>query len=83
MTVRLENCAAGPDLHGGHTPCVQQQEPIAVSAAQDTRIVRQCGDDVVDHFVFAAGIAVLKGDIHAVAADETHTKHEVFHACAH
>ena len=54
-----------------------------MSAAQHAGIVCQRGDDVVDHRVFAAGIAVLGDDIHAVAADEPHTKNDAFHVCAH
>ena len=79
----LEDRAAGRDFHGGNTPCVQHQEPIAVSTAQHAGVLRQRSDDVVDNFVFAPRIALLVRDIHAVTADEPDTKHKAFHVYAH
>ena len=82
-SVALQDCAARCDLHGGDTPCVEHQQPIAVPAAQHAGLARQRGDDVVDDLVFAARVALLVCDIHAVTADEPDTKHNAFHAYAH
>ena len=79
----LHDRAARCDLHGGNTPRVQYQQPIAVPAAQHTGVVRQRGDDVVDDLVLAARVALLVRDIHAVTANEPDTKHNAFHAYGH
>ena len=79
----LHDRAAGRDLHGGNTPRVQHQQPIAVSTAQHAGVVRQRGDDVVDDLVLAARIALLVRDIHAVTANEPDTKHNAFHVYGH
>lgn len=76
---RLEDRATRRDLHGGNAPCVQHQEPIAVSAAQHAGLFRQRGDDVVDDLVFADRIGLLVGDIHVVTADQSDTKHDALH----
>ena len=76
---RLQDCAAGLDLHSSDTPRIQHHESLAVSTAQNPGGLRQRGDHVVDDGAFAARIAILVRDIHAVTADESDTKHNRFH----
>jgi hypothetical protein len=75
----LQDCATGCDLHSGDTPCIQNQESIAVSTAQNPGGLGQRGDDVVDDLAFANRIAILERDIKTVTADEPDTKHNRFH----
>ena len=65
----LQDCAAGRDLHSGDTPRVQHHESLAVSTVQNPGGLGQRGDHVVDDLAFAARIAILVRDIHAVTAD--------------
>jgi len=65
----LEDCAAGRDLHGGDTPRIQDYESLAVSTAQYPGGLGQPGDHTVDDLPFAARIAILIRDVHAVTAD--------------
>jgi hypothetical protein len=76
----LQDGTAGRYLHGGYTPCVEHQQSIAVTASQDTGLVCEREDDVVDHLGFAARIPVLVRDVHAVTADEADTKDDRLHA---
>jgi hypothetical protein len=78
----LQDGAPGRYLHGGYTPCVEHQQPIAVAAPQDTGLLRQRGDDAVYHLVFVARIPVLVLDVHGVTADEANTKDNGLHAYA-
>jgi hypothetical protein len=79
----LQDCAAGRDFHGGHTPRIQHHESFAVSTPQHPGRHGQRRDDVVDDLAFATGIAILIRDINAVTADEPDTKHNRFHVPAH
>jgi hypothetical protein len=64
-----QDCAAGRDLHSGDTPRIQHHESPAVSTVQNPGGLGQRGDHVVDDLAFAARIAILVRDIHAVTAD--------------
>ena len=75
----LQDCAAGRDLHSSDTPRIQHHESLPVSTAQKPGGLGQHGDHVVDDLAFAARIAILVGDIHAVTADQSDTKHNRFH----
>ena len=75
----LQDRAAGCDFHRGNTPCVQHQEPIAVSTPEYAGVLRKCVDDVVDGLALARRIAVVVRDINAVPADEPDTQHKPFH----
>lgn len=79
----LEDRASGRDFHRGNTPCVQHQEPIAVSTSENARVLRKRADDMVDDLAFAPRTAVVVRDIDAVPADEPDTKHKAFHVSAH
>lgn len=76
----LEDRAAGRDFNRGNAPCVQHQEPIAVSTAEHARILRKGADDVVDDLAYTPRTAVVVRHVHAVAANEPDTKHKPFHA---
>lgn len=78
----LQDGTAGRYLHGGYTPGVEHQQSIAVAASQDTGLLRERGDDVIDHLVFTPRIPVLVRDVHAVTADEPDTKDNGLHAYA-
>ena len=80
---RLQDRATRRDFHHGNTPCVQHDEPVAVSAAQHPGILSQYGADVVDNLGCGARIGILVRDIHAVAASQPDTKHDAFHASEH
>ena len=71
----LKDRAAGRDFHRGNTPCVQHQEPIAVSTAEHAGVLRKRVDDVVDDLAFSPRTAVVVRDIHGVPADQPDTKH--------
>ena len=45
---RLQDCAAGRDLHSGDTPRIQHHQSLAVSTAQKPGGLGQRGDHVVD-----------------------------------
>ena len=75
----LEDRAAGRDFHRSNTPCVQHQEPIAVSAAEHAGVLRERVDDVVDDLALTPPVALVVRDVQAVPADEPDTKHKPFH----
>src|SRR4051794_17439248 len=78
----LQDGTAGRHLQGGHTPSIEHQQSIAMAAPQDTGLLRERGDDVVDHLGFTARTTVLVHDVHAVAADEPDTKDYRLHGSA-
>ena len=80
---RSQNRAARRDFHGRNAPCVDHQEPIAVSAAQHAGIFSKRGDDVVDSLVFAALTGLLVRHIQIFTADEPDTKHDACHVHSH
>jgi len=78
----LEDGPAGTYLHGGYTSCVEHQQSIAMAASQDTGLLRERGDDVVDHLGLTVRIPVLVRDVHAVTADEPNAKDNGLHVYA-
>jgi hypothetical protein len=78
--VRSNDCASWRDLDCGDSASVQDEKPTAVLASEGTAVGGERGDDVVDHASFVNGLVMLERDVHMVAPDELHAKHDGCHA---
>jgi hypothetical protein len=74
----LQHCPTRRYLNGGNTPCVQHDEPVAMSGAQRTRIMGERGNDVLDNVVCVARRFVVR-NVELSPADKPNPQHNLCH----
>jgi hypothetical protein len=78
--VRSNDCASWRDLDCSDSASVHNEKPTAVLASEGTAVGGERGDDVVDHASIVNGLLMLECDVHMIATDELHAKHDSCHA---
>lgn len=78
---RLQDGAAGRHLKGGDAPTVEDNEPVAVPAAQDAVIVRQ-GQDGMLRGLVRGTVGLVVGDVQVLATDQVDAQHDLCHGQA-
>lgn len=74
------DCSSRGDLDARHASGVQGDPPVAVAAAQDTGVLTEHLDDLVDHLLLIDLIGILIGQVRVIAADEPDPQHDSCHA---
>ncbi len=75
-----QNRTARCYLHACHAARVERDQPVAVAAAEDPRLLAQNLDDLLDHLILINLVGIFVGQVRVLAPEEPNTEHDSCHA---